>query len=231
MCPPAGAPDNQTNMKLNEIQQKLKVPKSHRNDFGKYDYRNAEDILEAVKPLLGDSLLTISDEVVQVGDRFYVKFSAYFREDAKGTNPITVIAFARESDDKKGMDAAQITGAASSYARKYALNGLFLIDDTKDADSEDNAYKTAPEAVKAPQRRANPPVYKEEEQEAAEAKRKIVFLVDKMRPRPADLKKDDAQGWYAAAVEEYTTRSLPLATTADLVAIVEELEELYTNNQ
>ncbi len=121
-------------MTLNEIQQKLKVAKSHRNTFGNYNYRNAEDILEAVKPMLGDSTLLLTDEVSQIGDRYYVKATAVFIADGKQT---AVTAYARESEEKKGMDSAQITGAASSYARKYALNGLFLIDDTKDADSDE----------------------------------------------------------------------------------------------
>jgi hypothetical protein len=134
-------------MKLNEIQQALKVPKAHRNTFANYDYRNAEDILEAVKPLLGDSVLTLSDQIVCVGGeggqvpRYYVKATATFIEDRTATEETghIVTAYAREEETKKGMDAAQITGAASSYARKYALNGLFLIDDTKDADHEDNS--------------------------------------------------------------------------------------------
>lgn len=113
---------------LAEIQSKLKVPKNQRNSFGNYNYRSCEDILEAVKPLLGDSILTISDELVQVGDRYYIKATAKF-------NSIEVTAYAREEEIKKGMDGAQITGSASSYARKYALNGLFLIDDTKDSDA------------------------------------------------------------------------------------------------
>jgi hypothetical protein len=123
-------------MKLNEIQQQLKVPKTHKNTFANYSYRNAEDILEAVKPLLGDSILTLGDEIVQIGDRFYVKATAAFSEDAQ--TAIEVTAYAREPLEKKGSDASQITGAASSYARKYALNGLFLIDDTKDADSDES---------------------------------------------------------------------------------------------
>ncbi len=126
-------------MKLSEIQQKLKAPKNQFNKFGGYKYRNCEDILEALKPLLGDAVVTISDEIVQVGDRFYVKATAEFAgEDVK-----SVTAYARESFDKKGMDSAQITGAASSYARKYALNGLFLIDDTQDADTQDNTPREA----------------------------------------------------------------------------------------
>ena len=114
---------------LNKIQQNLNCPKNQNNNFGKYKYRSCEDILEAVKPLLGDAILTISDEIVMLGDRFYVKATVRLR-DSKGCDRSTT-AYARESEDKKGMDSAQITGAASSYARKYALNGLFLIDDTK----------------------------------------------------------------------------------------------------
>lgn len=121
--------------KLNQIQQNLKVAKSQFNSFGKYAYRSCEDILEAVKPLLGEATLTLSDEIVQLGDRYYVKAVATLT-DEKVTWSNT--GFARESEDKKGMDASQITGTASSYARKYALNGLFCIDDTKDADTMEN---------------------------------------------------------------------------------------------
>jgi hypothetical protein len=135
---------------LNKIQKELKAPKGQTNDFGKYKYRSCEDILEAVKPLLGDCMLTLSDEIVMLGDRFYVKATAtLFTDDS---DKVSVSAFARESFDKKGMDSAQITGAASSYARKYALNGLFCIDDTKDADTKDNteeAKAPAKPAVKA----------------------------------------------------------------------------------
>lgn len=122
--------------KLNEIQQKLKAPKNQYNSFGKYKYRNQEDILEAVKPLLGDATMTIEDEIVNIGDRYYVKATATLKD---GEEFVDSVAFAREPEIKKGMDESQITGATSSYARKYALNGLFLIDDTKDADSADNS--------------------------------------------------------------------------------------------
>lgn len=137
---------------LNKIQRELKVPKSQFNGFSKYHYRNAEDILEAVKPLLGKGTLTLSDEIVQLGDRFYVKATATLKSvetpDALA-NGVSVTAYAREAADKKGMDEAQITGAASSYARKYALNGLFCIDDTKDADNEDNSKATVtPTSIK-----------------------------------------------------------------------------------
>jgi len=122
---------------LHTIQTQLKVGKGNRNEFGKYNYRNCSDILEAVKPLMPEGFyVTLSDDIVMVGDRYYVKAIATLTD---GKTAFTVTAFARESFDKKGMDDSQITGATSSYARKYALNGLFAIDDTKDADSMDNS--------------------------------------------------------------------------------------------
>lgn len=129
---------------LNEIQQKLKAPKGQRNSFGNYNYRSCEDILEAVKPLLGKAVLTITDEIVLIGSRYYVKATATLAAD--DASSVSVSAFARESEVKKGMDESQITGAASSYARKYALNGLFCIDDTKDADTKDNTEPVKPPA-------------------------------------------------------------------------------------
>ena len=120
--------------KLMNIQNELKAPKGQYNAFGKYSYRNCEDILEAVKPLLFENglILNISDEIVMIGDRFYIQAVAKVIDEEN--NYIEAKALARESLDKKGMDASQITGATSSYARKYALNGLFCIDDTKDSD-------------------------------------------------------------------------------------------------
>lgn len=121
---------------LRKIQQELKAPKGQFNKFGGYHYRSAEDILEAVKPLLAKAKaeLILSDEIVEVGGRVYVKATALLSD---GSEQAKVTAYAREPEDKKGMDASQITGTASSYARKYALNGLFLIDDTKDADTDE----------------------------------------------------------------------------------------------
>ena len=120
--------------KIVAIQSELKAPKGQYNSFGKYNYRSCEDILEGVKPLLAKHslILTIQDNVELIGDRYYVKATATLSD---GTNSISTSAYARESLDKKGMDASQVTGATSSYARKYALNGLLAIDDTKDADS------------------------------------------------------------------------------------------------
>ena len=129
---------------LKKIQQELKAPKSQRNSFGNYNYRSCEDILEAVKPLLAkeDATLLLTDELVQIGDRYYVKATAKFICGVLSSNTVEVSAFAREAETKKGMDDSQITGTASSYARKYALNGLFLIDDTKDADTDEYAKST-----------------------------------------------------------------------------------------
>ena len=123
---------------LRSIQCELKAPKGQYNSFGKYSYRSCEDILEAVKPLLDKYKATvyITDEVVSVGDRIYVKATATFVD--KDGKEVSVSAFAREPVARKGMDEAQVTGATSSYARKYALNGLFLIDDNKDADTDEN---------------------------------------------------------------------------------------------
>jgi len=122
--------------KLLNIQLELKAPKSQRNTFGNYNYRSCEDILEALKPLLGKYkvVLTIGDQMVKLGDRYYVKTQVEIK-DVDGDNTMFVNAYAREEETKKGMDGSQITGAASSYARKYALNGLFGIDDTKDSDT------------------------------------------------------------------------------------------------
>ena len=121
---------------LQSIQQSLVAPKGQYNSFGKYSYRSAEDILEALKPILQehDAVLILQDGIVQIGDRYYVEATAtlYAVGETIGTT-----AYAREDDSKKGMDGSQVTGAASSYARKYALNGLFMIDDNKDPDTDE----------------------------------------------------------------------------------------------
>jgi hypothetical protein len=138
-------------MKLNLIQSELKAPKNQRNTFGNYNYRSAEDILEAVKPLLlkHECSMTISDTMIEVGGRIYVKATVDFQD---GEKSVSVSAFAREEETKKGMDAAQITGSASSYARKYALNGMFLIDDTKDPDATNDHGKGNPREEKKPKK-------------------------------------------------------------------------------
>lgn len=127
--------------KLTKLQNELKAPKGQRNSFGNYNYRSAEDILEAVKPLLGKYNLTqiISDDVELIGDRYYLKATVTLVNNENAEEKISVTSLARESQVKKGMDESQITGTASSYARKYALNGLYAIDDTKNSDTD--AYK------------------------------------------------------------------------------------------
>lgn len=156
---------------LNSIQKELNVPKNQLNKFGNYNYRSCEDIVEAAKPLLGNCVLTLEDELIHFPsnkapityesidskgnkstvvvefDRFYIKATATLSD---GINSISNTAFARESLDKKGMDESQITGATSSYARKYALNGLFAIDDTKDADTQDNSKEVVKKVLTKP---------------------------------------------------------------------------------
>ena len=145
--------------KLANIQQELKAPKNQRNNFGNYNYRSCEDILEAVKPLLKNNklILTLDDELVQIGERYYIKAIAKIIDiekpyeefdDIKAVNCITNVAYAREEETKKGMDGSQITGASSSYARKYALNGLFLIDDVKDSDTTNIGEEVTEEYAK-----------------------------------------------------------------------------------
>lgn len=125
-----------------DIQQELKAPKNQRNNFGNYNYRSCEDILEAVKPLLKKQnlLLVINDSIEAINTRFYIKATATIYDET-GKKLIETSALAREEETKKGMDASQLTGATSSYARKYALNGLFAIDDTKDADATNKHNK------------------------------------------------------------------------------------------
>ena len=122
--------------KLFNIQQKLNAPKNQRNNFGNYNYRSCEDILEAVKPLLSENkcVLKLSDEIIYTGERYHVKAIATLTDIETGEKE-SANGWAREEENKKGMDGSQITGASSSYARKYALNGLFCIDDNKDSDS------------------------------------------------------------------------------------------------
>ena len=146
--------------KLANIQSELEVPKKHFNSFGNYNYRNAEDILDAVKPLCikYKAVLTISDTIVERGGRIYVMAVASLNN-LESDNKIYVTSYAREEEEKKGMSESQITGSASSYARKYALNGLFCIDDVKDSDSHDNSSKTVnkPKPASQPQQGEHKP--------------------------------------------------------------------------
>ena len=140
--------------KLSKIQATLVANKGQYNSFGKYNYRNCEDIMQALKPHLLECgcTVTVSDEIVSVGHRIYVKATATFSD---GENSVSVSAFAREAENKKGMDDSQLTGATSSYARKYALGGLFAIDDNKDADHLNNNQSYAPAKEKLDNERFN----------------------------------------------------------------------------
>lgn len=145
--------------KLWTIQQTLNAPKGQYNKFGGYSYRSAEDILEAVKPLLQNVTLMVSDEIILIGDRYYVKATATLSD---GEDSISATAFAREEKEQKGMTAGQLTGATSSYARKYALNGLFCIDDAKDPDTDAYAKQTNQQ----PRQQKNPPKQQPQQQKA-----------------------------------------------------------------
>lgn len=140
-------------LKLLEIQSRLKAPKDKKNTFGGYTYRSCEGILEALKPLLKEteSALLITDEVQLIGERFYIIATAKLLDAVTGELIAFARGYAREADNKKGMDDAQLTGSASSYARKYALNGLFAIDDNKDADTDEYAQQAQAKPQKAKQ--------------------------------------------------------------------------------
>lgn len=162
--------------KLNEIQTKLKAPKGQYNNFGKYKYRSLEDITEAVKPLLliAGATLTLQDDIKEIGGRIYVEATATLT-DIEDNSQVSVKAFARESETKKGMDDSQITGTASSYARKYALNGLFAIDDTKDADTDEYTARSKQTKPLTKERQAQAkPLTKEQKQELADLKIKAM---------------------------------------------------------
>lgn len=145
--------------KLSAIQQEIKAPKGQYNSFGKYKYRSCEDILEAVKPICAKhkTTLVLLDSISEINGRFYVTAQAQLH-DCESDNAVTATAYAREPEKKTGMDESQITGTASSYARKYALNGLFCIDDTKDADTDE--YKQQEQKAK-PSKAAEKPVCKD----------------------------------------------------------------------
>lgn len=184
------------------IQQGLKAPKGQYNNFGKYKYRSCEDILEAVKPLLAEQActLTIQDEINLIGDRYYVKATAILTNSEGQSH--TTTAFAREPDDKKGMDESQITGMASSYARKYALNGLFCIDDTKDADTMDNTGEGKAPAPAPKQEDERPWLSEKQFQQTIERIRNGEVSVADMVSERYRMKKDYREK-IIAAVREY----------------------------
>lgn len=189
--------------KLQEIQHRLKAPKGQYNSFGKYKYRSCEDILEAVKPILYEvgCTLTLSDDVVFIGDRFYIKATAHLK--GEDTNEV-VVAYAREENEKKGVDGSQITGTASSYARKYALNGLFCIDDTKDADTDEYANQTAKKQAPAPTQ-TPAPEKKKEKQVFDSSHPHWQTILDKMVAGKGSLKELQQHYIISASVEKAIT--------------------------
>ena len=182
--------------KLMQIQQKLKAPKGQFNKFGGYKYRSCEDILESVKPLLSEvgAELTISDEIIAVSDRVYVKATATFSD---GKESKSVTAFAREPLARKGMDEAQVTGATSSYARKYALNGLFLIDDTADPDTNE-LREEREERVAYEEKQAKKSKFTDEQMAQMKKWNDGTFTAEEL----ADVKKRLAGKDFAKVIEE-----------------------------
>ena len=209
------------------IQSELKAPKGQTNKFGGYNYRSCEDILEAVKPLLAkhNAALTLSDEIVRIGDDTFVKATATCYSSSE---PVSVSAFARHPRDKKGMDDSQITGATSSYARKYALNGLFCIDDTKDADATNDhgkgggghsdggkapagmttgqTQKATPQAPAQPQNGQNPPSPR------ATAEERAALLVKFMQS--LGVQREEIEAAIGARVEEFTPQETGIVRDA-----------------
>lgn len=181
---------------LAQIQSELKAPKGQRNTFGKYNYRSCEDILEAVKPLLTERglVILITDDIVQIGERYYVRATATIY-DSEGSY-ISNSALAREENVKKGMDASQITGATSSYARKYALNGLLAIDDTKDADAT-NKGQDEPKNAKATAQ----PAFTDEIRQALAKAQTVQELVETFGRLPQALRDSNEVKGYCAQLK------------------------------
>ena len=219
-------------MKLHEkllaIQTKLKAPKGQYNSFGKYSYRSAEDILEAVKPLNAEQgvLLTITDEIKEVGGRIYVVATATASD---GTDELKVSAFAREPENKKGMDDSQITGATSSYARKYALNGLYAIDDNKDADTDEHKQQqdNAPKKQQTQKQQTQKQQQKQQQQEQGFTEQELHELVEKY------VRNIEALGVDRAKLIEFVCNKHSVGNLFDLKSnvLVGELKAIYLNKK
>ena len=214
-------------MKLHEkllaIQTKLKAPKGQYNKFGNFNYRSAEDILEAVKPLNAEQgvLLTITDEIKEVGGRIYVVATATVSD---GTDELKVSAFAREPENKKGMDDSQITGATSSYARKYALNGLYAIDDNKDADTDEHKQQQE----NAPKKQQGQKQQAQKQQQAKEpTEQELHELVEKY------VRNIEALGVDRAKLIEFVCNKHSVGNLFDLKPniLVGELKAIYLNKK
>ena len=206
--------------KLLNIQNELKAPKGQYNNFGKYKYRNAEDILEAVKPLCFKykATLILTDEVVLIGERYYVKATASLTDIEKELTGIEVTAYAREEESKKGMDGSQITGSSSSYARKYALNGLFNIDDTKDSDATNTGDKDDSKASKN----------EEEPPNVAAIRGKVIDRIQ-LASLESELKRTGVKT--IQIVKEYTIPSLREMKLEQYVELMKRLEKIKTREK
>lgn len=207
---------------LQNIQQELKAPKGQYNGFGKYNYRSCEDILEAVKPLLAkyDAVLTLSDEMVPIGDRIYVKATAELSA-IQGTEITTKIAtaYAREDESKKGMDGSQVTGAASSYARKYALNGLFCIDDTKDADTQEQRAEQTARAQQTQRKATRQEIHNPTAADVARIAQEAAQQLgggDEYRQRVAAAFERQNDNWKAKTLENFHIKSIAEADQRQL---------------
>ena len=216
-------------MKLHEkllaIQTKLKAPKGQYNKFGNFNYRSAEDILEAVKPLNAEQgvLLTITDEIKEVGGRIYVVATATVSD---GTDELKVSAFAREPENKKGMDDSQITGATSSYARKYALNGLYAIDDNKDADTDEHKQQQE-NAPKKQQEQKQQKQQAQKQQEQGFTEKELHELVEKY------VRNIEVLGVDRAKLIEFVCNKHSVGNLFDLKpnVLVGELKAIYLNKK
>lgn len=197
--------------RLLAIQSELKAPKNQYNNFGKYNYRNCEDILEAVKPLCvkHGAVLKLSDNLVQIGERYYITATATLANIEKPDEVISTTAFAREEAEKKGMDGSQVTGASSSYARKYALNALFCIDDTNDSDTTNTGSGTKSEAKPAdnpPENSDAPSPY-----QCSDCGKSIRYC-----------KKRDGSIWYADEIRSYSLARYGRALCVDCMKKAEK---------
>lgn len=208
---------------LMAVQAELKAPKNQHNSFGKYDYRSAEDIIEAVKPLLKENglFLNMSDDIVLIGDRYYVKATVKVVDVVTGES-VQTSALAREAAQKKGMDESQVTGTASSYARKYALNGLFAIDDNRDADTNEYAAQTRQSAAGARPSR-NTGNYKGEPQGGGsdEIRRKVLHGLGEAMKR-AGLSKEEVSAICGVHFKKTSSSELSNGQLSILAAHLEE---------
>lgn len=212
-------------MTLAQVQFDLKAPKSQYNNFGHYAYRSTEDILQAVKPILkqyGDTLI-ISDEPLMVGDWHYIKATVTFTD--KDNKQTVAYGYAREADQKKGLDPSQITGTASSYARKYALNGLFLIDDTKDADTDEYRQQTRQKASQSSKKQTSQPAKKQANAEFAKAKKEYTHLIEQLEDatkQNAEAVSQIAKQRLAGAQPDFRKKS-PLEQMVAMNAILQQM--------